>query len=376
MSNLLEYFKPKRNDMVAFLQDLISLESFTPEKEYVDHLGAFLEQELKKMGASITVYPRDEVGDIRLAKWNENATGKPILLLSHIDTVWRSGTLAERPMRIEDGRLYGAGAVDMKGGITVALFAIKGMLEQGFGNSPIWYLFTTDEERGSRHSEGLIRELGAQAGLVLVTEPPNRDGSLKSWRKGVASYRLSITGRAAHAGNEPEMGVNSIIEFAQHALELNKLNDFKNGTSVSVTVVEGGSATNVIPQQTTAMIDVRTVTTTDFERVDKEVMERVPYIPGADVQIERMSHRPPMERDDATFDQAKRISEAEGITIRGEGAGGGSDGNFTAAIGVPTLDGLGAEGAGLHAIDEHVVLASLPRKAALMMALMRDWKFA
>lgn len=241
MVDWMAYFKPQQDEMLALLQQLVNLESSSAEKDNVDALGAFLHNQVEAWGANVTVYPREEVGDIRLAKWNEQAPNKPILILSHIDTVWRSGAIAQRPPRIEDGLFFAPGAIDMKGGIVIALYAIKGLLEHDFDQTPIWYLFTTDEEEGSRHSQQLIEELARHASFVLVTEPPNRDGSLKIWRKGVASYTLQIDGLASHAGNEPEKGINSIIEFAQHALELHALNDLKNGTSVSVTMVEGGS---------------------------------------------------------------------------------------------------------------------------------------
>jgi len=167
--------------------------------------------------------------------------------------------------------------------------------------------------------------------------------------------------------------VNSIIEFAQHALELNQLNDFKNGISVSVTVVKGGTATNVIPAKTRARVDVRTVSDRDYQRVHETIMDRAPYIPGAKITVTQLSHRPPMERDGDAFGKVQAIAAGTGITVREDGAGGGSDGNFTAALGIPTIDGLGAEGGGLHADHEHVLVNSLPKKAALMAALLRDW---
>lgn len=375
MPELKAFFEPKQQAMIELLKELIAIESPSNDKAAVDAMGARLQHLFLNCGASVEVHAREAVGDIVLAKWNEQAAGKPILILAHMDTVWPLGSVASHPTRIEtDGRLYGMGAVDMKGGIVVALYAIQGLLERGeMPNRPIWFMVTSDEEVGSKQSRELIEETAKQAALVLVVEPPTGDGSLKTWRKGVASYRLNIEGKAAHAGNEPEAGVNAIIEFAQQAIELNRLNDFKNGNSVSVTMVEGGTAANVIPAKVTARVDVRMMTQAAFAKMHESLMNRLSFIPGAKVTMEHLNYRPPMERDGKAFETAREIAKAEGIFIREDGAGGGSDGNFTAALGIPTLDGLGAEGAGLHAEHEHVLVNSLPKKAALIAAILRDW---
>jgi glutamate carboxypeptidase len=376
MPELKSYFEPKQQAMIDLLKELIAIESPSNVKSSVDAMGAKLARLFTASGATVEVHPREAVGDILLAKWNSEAAGKPILIISHMDTVWPIGSVASHPTRIEaDGRLYGMGAVDMKGGIVVALTAIQGLIERGeMPNRPIWFMATSDEELGSKHSRDLIEASARQSALVLVVEPPTGDGSLKTWRKGVASYRLKIEGKAAHAGNEPEAGVNAIIEFAQQALEISKLNDFKNGSSVSVTMVEGGTAANVIPALVTARVDVRMMTQAAFTRLHETLMNRHSFIPGAKATMEHLNYRPPMERDGKAFEAAREIAKAEGITIREDGAGGGSDGNFTAALGIPTLDGLGAEGAGLHAEHEHILVNSLSKKAALIAAILRDWQ--
>jgi len=375
MSDLLAYYQSQQDDMVTLLRSMIEHESPSLNKELTDVFGDYLQNVVENIGAEVTTYKRETVGDIRLAKWNADSPNTPILILAHIDTVWKQGTLAERPIQIDDdGRLFGSGAVDMKGGITVAISAIKGLVERdSLPDRPIWLLLTTDEEIGSRYSRDIIEELAQQVEFVLVLEPPTNDGSLKTSRKGVASFRLTINGRASHAGNEPEMGINSIIEFAQQALEINQLNDLRNGTSVSVTVVEGGTASNVIPAQTRASIDVRTVTAKAFNKVQNTLLNLHPFIPGSEVAVEQVTGRPPMERDGATFDKIRTIAKKHNLSVREDAAGGGSDGNFTAALGIPTVDGLGAEGGGLHALDEHVLIRSLPKKAALLAAILQDW---
>ncbi|MEM9952326.1 MAG: M20 family metallopeptidase [Chloroflexota bacterium] len=375
MSELKAFFETKQQTMIDLLTELVEIESPSKDKSAVDKMSQRVATLFDNAGASVEIHARDEVGDIVLGKWNAEADGKPILILSHMDTVWDVGAVAERPVRIEDdGRMYGPGAVDMKGGIVIALTAIQGLIERDeLPDRPIWYLATSDEEIGSKHSKSLIEELAQQSALVLVTEPPTGDGSLKTWRKGTASYTLNITGKSAHAGNEPEQGINAIIEFAQQAMELNQLNDLKYGTSVSVTVVNGGGATNVIPDSVTARLDVRAMSVQAYEKVHKQLMDRMPFMPGAQVEMVRNHYRPPMKRDGEVFTKAQQIAKTAGITIREDGAGGGSDGNFTAALGIPTLDGMGAEGAGLHAPHEHILISSLAKKSALMAAIIRDW---
>ncbi len=380
MSELLKYFQTRQQEMVDFLTTLVNFETPTLDKVHVDKLGAFLEEQFRSMGASsVTRYAQEKVGDFLLAKWNEDAPGKPIMYLIHIDTVWPLGTLAERPVKIdENGVLFGPGAVDMKGGITLTVFSIKGLIERGeLPNRPIWVLMTSDEEVGSIYSEPVIKEVAAKAGLVLVMEPATKEEALKTWRKGVGNYTVTVEGRPSHAGNAPEQGINAVIELAQQALKINQLNDLKNGTSVSVTVFHGGSATNVIPAKATAEVDVRTLTEKDWNNIQEKLMDVTPFIPGAKVSVTPGHARGPMEHNAQmvrSFAQCKAIGERYGLTIREDGSGGGSDGNFTAMMGIPTLDGLGPQGDGLHALHEQVVIASLPRRATLLAGMLKEWQ--
>ena len=206
----------------------------------------------------------------------------------------------------------------------------------------------------------------------------DKNGDLKTWRKGVANYTVTIEGRASHAGNAPEQGINSVIDFAQQALKLNALNDLKNGTSVSVTMVNGGSATNVIPALTTAQVDTRFMTKAEWKRIREAIMNLEPCVPGAKISVTEKHARDPMEHDaqmERTFAQVKAIGEKLGLTVREDGSGGGSDGNFTAGMGIPTLDGMGPQGDGLHALHEHVVVNNLPLRATLVAGILRDWTF-
>ncbi len=381
MSDLLQYFQGQRQQMIDLLTTLVNYETPTLGKDYVDLLGKFMEQQFRSLGASsVKRIPQEKVGDLLLAKWNESAPGKPIMFLIHIDTVWEVGTLAERPVRIDDeGRLFGPGAIDMKGGITVVLSALRGLKERGeMPNRPIWVLMTTDEEVGSIYSRPHIEELCVQCGLVLVMEPATIDEALKTFRKGIATYKIEIEGLPSHAGNAPEKGINAIIEFAQQALRLKDMNDLKRGTSISVTMVQGGSATNVIPAHVTAFVDTRAATVQAWNETYDAMMALTPFMPGAKLSVERINGHVPMERNETmqrSYAQCKAIGERYGLAIHEDGSGGGSDGNTVASLGIPVLDGLGPQGDGLHALHEHVVLNSLPRRSTLIAAMLKEWVF-
>lgn len=375
MSDLLRYFTGRSEAMLDSLTELVERESFTREKAHVDLVVDWVQKRFQDMNAdSVTRFPQAEFGDFLLAKWNENARGKPFLFLVHVDTVHVIGSLERMPIRIENGRYYGPGALDMKAGTVIALEALNGLMARDqLPPRPIHFLVTSEEEVGSPLSEALIKRLAADCELVLVMEPATKEGAIKTWRKGGGKYELIVEGRAAHAGIAPQEGINAIIEFAQQALEINRLNDLKYGTSVSITMVEGGSAGNVIPDRVVAHIDTRVMTNDAMIGLREALTNLYPKMPGAKVTCARHRHRPPMERRPDLFKKAAAIGEKHGVIIYEGGTGGGSDGNFTAAMGIPTLDGLGAHGDGAHARHEHVIISSLPRQAALIAALLLEW---
>ncbi|MBN1965461.1 MAG: M20 family metallopeptidase [Anaerolineae bacterium] len=378
MSDLLTFCRDRTDDLLAELTTLVGYESFSRDKAATDQLVTYVAGQLSALGAAVERLSREHVGDLLLAKWNTGAPGKPITFLAHLDTVWPVGTLALRPVRCEDGRCYGPGAADMKGGVVAMLGAIKALQERGeFPNRPIWALVTPDEEIGSPYSRETIIEVGKQSGLVLVMEPGTPDGALKTWRKGVVDYTLRVTGRASHAGAAPEQGINAVVELAHQIIRLNQLNDLKNGTSVTVTMISGGHTNNVIPDHAEAYVDVRFLTQAASDRIDAAISALYPTQPGAVLEFDKGDHRPPMERDDqmrATFAQVKAIAESIGVSVFEGGSGGGSDGNFTAAAGTPTIDGMGPTGDGLHAEHENFLISSLVEKTALVAAILRDWE--
>jgi glutamate carboxypeptidase len=377
MADLLEFFYARTEQMVEKLGRLVLFESPSHSKEHVDKLAEYVEWVCKSLDAEIEVYPFERAGDVRLAKWNADAPGKPIMLLTHLDTVWPVGTLEQMPLREEGDLLYGPGALDMKAGVVVALEAIRGLRDRGeLPHRPIWLFLSTDEEIGSPNTRDLIQEKAAQAGLVLVLEPAAEGEALKVWRKGIARYVVRTVGRAAHSGNAPEAGINAVIEAAHQALYMHGLNDLRNGTSVSVTVIKGGIATNVIPPEAELEVDVRFLTAAEAQRVDDAIQHLTPVLPGADVVVEGGIDRGPMEFNEQMVRatrHAQAIAATLGLELREDGSGGASDGNFTAAMGIPTLDGLGAGGVGMHAVHEQVAIRTLPRRAALVAKLLCDW---
>ncbi len=364
--------------MLALLKQLVEYESPTSSKPHVDALGSMLADHCLKLGAEVTLVPYETVGDVVIARWNADAPGKPIMFLAHHDTVWPVGTLETMPLREEGDLIYGPGVLDMKGGIVVALEAIRGLIDRSeLPNRPIWLLSNSEEETGAVHTRALIEETAAEVGLVLVVEPAAEGEAVKTWRKGIARYDVKTIGRASHSGQAPEQGINALIEAAHQALAVHELNDLPNGTSASVNVMQGGIAMNVIPAEATFTVDVRFLKPEEAERVDQAIKNLDPTLPGAQVVISGGIDRGPMERNDQmirAFGQLNDIAESIGLSRqREEGSGGASDGNFTAAMGIPTLDGIGPCGIGLHAAHEQTQIATLHRRAALVAQMLIAW---
>lgn len=378
MSDLVAYFRARTPEMLVLLRQLVEHESPTSSKTHVDALGALLADHCLKLGAQVTLVPFETVGDVLLAKWNADAPGKPIMLLAHHDTVWPVGTLETMPLREEDDIIYGPGVVDMKGGIVVALQALRGLIDRdALPNRPIWLFSNSEEETGALHTRDLICETAREVGLVLVVEPAAEGEAIKTWRKGIARYTVHTKGRAAHSGQAPEQGINAIIEAAHQALAIHALNDLPNGTSTSVNMLNGGIAMNVIPPEASLTVDVRFMMASEAQRVDQAMKQLGPTLPGAQVIVEGGIDRGPLERNDMmlrAFGQLREIAASIGLEqLREEGSGGASDGNFTAAMGIPTLDGMGAGGSGLHAAHEQVHIWSLHRRAALLAQTLIAW---
>lgn len=371
---VLAFLQAHQDDMTRDLVRLVEMESPSDDKPSLDRLAAHLLAEAQALGADAELLPHPEAGAILCARWGaQHARG--LLLLCHMDTVWDLRTVAQRPVRIGDGRLYGPGAYDMKGGIVNALWAIRALQVHALmPDRRITLLVTADEETGSATSRAVIEAEALAHDAVLVLEPAHPPhGALKTWRKGVGEYRLEVRGVASHAGAAHEQGVNALEELAHQVLAIQALTDYGRGTTVNVGVAGGGTRDNVVPDHAWADIDVRVMNAAEAERLHRALTSLQPQVKGAGVAVTGGMNRPPMERTPggvALYRKAEAIAAALGFAVAETGTGGGSDGNFTAALGVPTLDGLGVTGDGAHAEHEHVILSSLPERAALLAGLL------
>jgi glutamate carboxypeptidase len=372
---MLAYLGDHQSDMVALLAQLVICESPTDHKPSLDRLAAFLTDQLVDLGARVEILAQAKAGNHVRARWGLGQGGA--LLLCHMDTVWDLGTTATRPVQIEGGKLYGPGAFDMKGGIVNALWAVRALRDLDLLPSRrITMLLTSDEETGSTTSRPIIEEEANQHDVVFVLEPAQPPGGdYKTWRKGVGIYRVKARGRAAHAGADHEKGVNAIEELAHQIVTIQGFTDYEAGTTVNTGLVRGGTRTNVVPAEAQVEIDVRVMDGTQAARLEAQMQGLKPWLPGASLEVSGGVSRPPMVRTPeiaALFAKARELAAEMGLALGESGTGGGSDGNYTAALGVPTLDGMGVVGDGGHAVDEHVVITSLPERAAILAAMLHD----
>jgi glutamate carboxypeptidase len=361
-----------REWLLDTIEALARLESPTSDKTAVDRCGACLSGRLEAMGGRVIRLPRPDRGDHLLAEFGCGSS--QLLLLGHFDTVWPSGQLERMPLIRKDGRLHGPGVFDMKAGIAIGMLATRALLETDTGFSRrIVMLWTADEEVGSGTSRQAIEEEARRSDAVLVLEPSLPGGALKTSRKGCGAYEIIVRGRAAHAGIEPEKGVSAIQELARQILAINAFQDLAQGVTVNVVQVTGGLRSNVIPDEARAVVDVRVPDQARAAAVQAAFQGLTPVDSRASLECRGGFDRPPLERSREVvrlYDQARAIAGELGFDLAEGGTGGGSDGNFTAAIGVPTLDGLGAVGDGAHALHEHVDIESLPLRAALVAGLL------
>lgn len=332
---------------------------------------------MNSLNADVEVIPQTISGNHLMARWGKIKGEGPqgTLVLCHMDTVWSLGTLQSRPVHIENGMMFGPGAEDMKGGIVIGLWAIKALQElHVFPEKQITMLFNSDEETGSTTSRQLIEDLARRHEVVFVLEPPEPPGSYKTQRKGVGHFRVTATGRSAHAGADHQKGINAIEEIAHQIITIQDFTNYATGTTLSAGVMQGGTQTNVVPEQAWVDVDVRVITIDEKEKISEKMNNLKPYLPGARIEVTGGIERPPLERSaeiGALFTRAKSLASEMGISLTEASTGGASDGNFTAAVGVPTLDGMGVVGEGIHATDEYALLSSLPERAAILAAMLR-----
>lgn len=374
----LSYMRQHHDDMIAALGALVNHESPSTDKAYLDALAGTLKARWEALGAEVTVIPQTGCGDhlrITLPGTTPASVGRrPALILGHFDTVWPVGTLRRKPFLVEDGRATGPGVYDMKGGLVIAEFALRAIVDLGLTLSrPVVLVLNSDEETGSATSRQHIEAAASEAAYALVLEPAVPGGALKTARKGVGGFTLTVTGRASHAGSAPLEGVSAVEELARQILRLHGFTDHDLGTTVNVGVVTGGTRSNVVAAEACAEIDTRAWTQQEARRIEKLLLSIQPFNPEATVMVTGGFERMPLERTAGTialFEGARRIGEELGLQLEEGSSGGGSDGNFTAAMGVPTLDGLGVVGDGAHAEHEYIQVASLPERAAVLAGLL------
>lgn len=374
MKQLLTYCEQHLADTLETIEALVRLESPSTDKAAVDRCGSELAGRLRSLGADVELLRQAERGDHIRARIA--GSGRPVLLLGHFDTVWPVGSLERMPLRRDGDRLHGPGAFDMKGGIAIALRAIEALRAAGTMHPPITMIWTTDEEIGSATSRETIESEARLSAAVFVLEPALPGGALKTARKGCGQFELIVHGVAAHAGLDPGKGASAIHELADQIVAIGRFQDLPRGISVNVGVVSGGSRPNVVAEEAHATVDVRAPTREAADEVESAFRRLQPARPGTRLTVTGGFERPPMERSSAgiaLFTRAAAVAAALGRQI-GEGpAGGGSDGNFTAALGVPTLDGLGAIGDGAHAAHEHIDITALPWRTALLAGLLASF---
>ena len=368
-TNLVGRMEARLQVMLADIEALVTCESPSADLSAVARSADVV----ARIGAQrLSAVPERVVVDGRThLRWRLGDGPPRVLLLAHHDTVWPLGSLSAHPFAVTDGVLRGPGCFDMKSGVVMALHAAAELADAG----GVTILVTGDEEIGSPSSRELIEAEAAGCAAALVLEASADGGALKTERKGVSQYHVAVHGRAAHAGLEPERGVNATAELASQVLAIAALTDAGAGTTVTPTMMSAGRSANTVPDIGTVVVDVRTPDAVEQQRVDAAIRALRPCLAGARLEVTGGSNRPPLSAaaSAALFDRAAGLAAELGLPqLRGAAVGGGSDGNFTAGIGTPTLDGLGAVGGGAHADDEHVLVSELPRRAALIAALVTD----
>lgn len=369
--NLRDFCRGERDWLLDTIETLVRLESPTTDKAAVDRCGSELASRIEALGGRVTRLPRPDRGDHLIAELGCGAS--QVLLLGHFDTVWPVGQLERMPLTRTNGRLHGPGVFDMKAGIAIAMLAARALLETGTALSRrLVMVWTTDEEIDSASSRQAIEDEARRSDAVLVLEPSLPGGAVKTSRKGCGSYHLVVRGVAAHAGIEPQKGASAVHELAHQILRVNALQDLGRGISVNVVQVSGGLRSNVIPDEARATVDVRVPTAAAAAEVGAAFRGLRVVDERTTMEASGGFDRPPLERTEHVarlYKEACEVARELGQALAEGGTGGGSDGNFTAALGVPTLDGLGAIGDGAHALHEHVDIETLPDRAALVAGL-------
>jgi glutamate carboxypeptidase len=372
-ADLLRYCRSEHEWVLETTRALAAIESPTDDKTAVDRCGEELSQRISDIGGTVTRLPQPEVGDHLRAEFGAGAS--QVLLIGHFDTVWPIGQLDRMPLQVRDGCLFGPGVLDMKAGIAIGMLAARALTDVAPCAGRLVMLWTTDEERGSGTSRSIIEAEARRSQAVFVLEPGLVGGGVKTTRKGCGEFHLTVRGVAAHAGVEPDKGASAVHELAAQIVDLQRVGDMAPGVSLNVGLISGGTRPNVVAEEARATLDIRVTTADEAKQVAAMVRNRVPTVLGTKIEVAGGFDRPPLERTVAVarlYERARAIAARLGEDLREGGTGGGSDGNFTAAVGTPTLDGLGALGAGPHALYEHIEVSSLSWRSALLAGLIAE----
>jgi glutamate carboxypeptidase len=362
---------------LKFLRAMVEIESPSDNKEAVDQCVAFVAKGCSELAGRVRLYRQKAFGDLLEARFGPpKSNRKPILLLGHLDTVWPLGTLKNMPFRVESGRVWGPGVLDMKGGVAMALAAIAILKKQQKLTRPVVLLLNSDEEVGSTVSRPVTEKLALQSEAVYVLEPAQGlKGAYKTARKGVGNYSIRVGGVASHAGVDFERGHSAIIEMARQIERITQFTDLERGITVNVGTVQGGTRSNVVAAEAHAEVDIRIARAKDEARIEKQFRSLRVFDTKCSLHVEGGLNRPPMERTRGTvalYKRAAKYARELGFTLEEAATGGGSDGNFTSALGVPTLDGMGAVGEGAHAAHESLLLEHMAPRTALLAAMLAD----
>jgi glutamate carboxypeptidase len=373
----LRHFSEHQDRMVETIRELVEIESPSDNKPAVDRIAAFLVPKFAALGGRTQLHRSHEFGASLQIDFGGAANRQPVLLLGHYDTVYPLGTLATMPCEIENGRLRGPGVLDMKSGIALMLHAIEALRAwHGALPRPVTVFLVSDEEVGSHSSRAITEALAKQSAGVLVLEPAaGLRGAVKTARKGVGEYRLRVKGVAAHAGLDPGKGHSAILELSRQIAAISKLNNLRQGVSVNPGVIRGGTRTNVIAAEASVGFDVRIKRAKQAAGIDRKLRSLKAFDKHCKLEVTGDMNRLPMERTAgvaALYSQAQEIASQLNWKLAEAAVGGGSDGNFTAGMGIPTLDGMGGVGEGAHAVHEFIVVSELPRRALLLAGMIES----
>lgn len=378
LASLAEYFSRRQADILSFTRALVEVESPSGDEAGSRAVVGLLADAARTIQPVSTIerISSGEYGEhLRLKAFDHGEDGpKSIVMLGHTDTVHPKGSLAQRPWRVEGNRAYGPGIFDMKANCALAIESIRACDSLGIApRRPLVLLLTCDEERGSARGRGLVEAEAEQSRAVLVLEPPASGGRVKTGRKGTGCFTLEVHGIAAHAGLEPEKGASAVLEMAHQIRRLHQLNSSGDGISVNVGVVRGGTVSNVVPAEAWAEIDIRFGTRQEAERIERFFKTLQSFDSRVELVVRGEINRPPLERKEevvALYEHARTIAASFGYELGEAQVGGASDGNFAAAVGASVLDGLGLDGDGAHAIHEHILIDNIPKRGALLAALL------